>query len=266
MVDIINQKITTMNLFSSSPFSFLSPSRSERKVERVRYELKMREVSVARKTPVGESLLAITFTGEALADFESRGFDDHCKFMFTTPAGEAVRRDYTPRHFDREKRELTLEFALHEHGHATDWASAAKVGDKAVIGGPRGSMIVPTDLAWYWLIGDASAFPAIRRRLEELPAGAHVEVVVLCAQAEDRSLFAVAAPERLHCVSSVAELHAKVRELALPQGEGYAWCAGESAAAIGVREILRQKGLPKEVMRVAAYWKEGAADFHEKMD
>ena len=255
-----------MNLFSSNPLSFLVRKASSPGVERVRYELKKREVNVLRKVAIGNSLLAITFGGEALADFESRGFDDHCKFMFTTPGGDTVRRDYTPRHFDRQKCELTLEFALHEHGLATDWARAARVGDTAVIGGPRGSMIVPGNLDWYWLIGDSAAFPAIRRRLEELPASARVEVVALCAHPADCALFATLPEAQLHCVSSTEELSAAVRALELPGGVGYAWCAAEAASARAIREILREKGLAKEAMRVAAYWKAGAADFHEKLD
>jgi NADPH-dependent ferric siderophore reductase len=80
-----------------------------------------------------------------------------------------VRRDFTPRHYDQAARELTVEFALHATGAA--WARQAAPGQVAVIAGPRGSMIIPMDYAWHVLAGDATALPAIRRRLEELPAG-----------------------------------------------------------------------------------------------
>jgi hypothetical protein len=51
----------------------------------------------------------------------------------------------------------------------------------AHIGGPRGSLVVPTDLEWQWLIGDESALPAIARRLEELGDAVAVTVLVDCA-------------------------------------------------------------------------------------
>ncbi len=51
----------------------------------------------------------------------------------------------------------------------------------------------------------------------------------------------------------------------LPAGEGFAWCAAEAATAAGLREVLAAKGLPKEAMRVAAYWKRGASGHHAEL-
>lgn len=251
-----------MKLFSSSP-----SQSSGRRGERVRYELKMRELSVVRKQPLGQGLLAITLGGDALADFQSRGFDDHVKVMIPVAGGgEALKRDYTPRHFDATRRELTIEFALHESGAATDWARKAQPGDRIVVGGPRGSMIVPKDYGWTLWIGDSSAFPAMRRALEEFPADRLAGVLALCDEAEGRALFGQVPAGRLHCATSVAAVHEAVQALTLPAGEGYVWCAGEAALATGVRSILLEKGHPKEGMRVAAYWKTGASGFHEKLE
>src|SRR4051812_5384427 len=77
-------------------------------VQRVRHELKLRELAVARIDTISPGFLGITFTGEALADFTSLSFDDHVKFMFDSGGGEQVRRDYTPRRYSREARELTV--------------------------------------------------------------------------------------------------------------------------------------------------------------
>ena len=147
---------------------------TSRRVERVRYELRRREVEVTAVDAIGDSFARITFHGEELADFQSAGFDDHIKFIFEDEDGELVRRDYTPRAFDRDKRELTLEFALHGEGRACAWARAARPGQRAVIGGPRGSRIVPMDYDWHLLVADNSGLPAIARRLEELPANTQV--------------------------------------------------------------------------------------------
>jgi len=108
-------------------------------VRRVRHELKLRELTVARIERLGEGFAAITFTGEALADFTSLSFDDHVKFMFpdADADGGQVRRDYTPRRFSREALELVIEFALHGDGQASDRARNAVVGLQALVAGPR---------------------------------------------------------------------------------------------------------------------------------
>jgi len=231
-------------------------------VQRVRHELRRRELVVESVAPLGEHFVSITFGGEALADFVSLSFDDHVKFMLDGST-DALRRDYTPRRYDAQSRQLTIEFALHGEGAASHWARHAEPGQAAVIGGPRGSMIVPPDFDWHLLVADATGLPAIRRRLEELPAGTRAIVVAL-AGAGDRILPATQAHLELHWVDSADALVDAVRALALPAGEGYAWGGGEAAMMRRVREVLvTDKALPKEAMRISAYWKQGAADFHE---
>lgn len=127
-------------------------------------------------------------------------------------------------------------------------------------------MIIPTDYDWHLLAGDASALPAIRRRLEELASSAKAIVIVL-ADAADRRRFATEAQLDLHWVGSADELVSALRAMPLPPGEGFAWCAGEAAAMAVVRDVLyREKGHPKEAMRIAAYWKRGAAAHHENLE
>ncbi|AHL75452.1 FAD-binding protein [Stutzerimonas stutzeri] len=234
-------------------------------IQRVRYELRRREVEVIRVEPLGRSFARITFRGEELADFESAGFDDHIKFIFEDGDGESVRRDYTPRAFDRDKRELMLEFALHGSGKACAWARAAKPGQKAVIGGPRGSRIVPMDYDWHLLVGDDSAMPAIARRLEELPADAHV-LVIAVAKANDRPPLSSAAQVQVQWVEHADALAPAVSALVLPAGDGFAWGAGEASAMKAVRQVLvHEKQHPTSAMRVAAYWRQGSSDFHEEL-
>jgi len=239
---------------------------SRKTVQRVRHELRMREVSVARIETVGEHFASITFQGEALADFVSLSFDDHVKFMFDDGTGVQVRRDYTPRRFNAQSRELTIEFALHGDGAASNWARHAHLGDRAIIGGPRGSMIVPPDFDWHLLAGDSTALPAMRRRLEKLPAHVHATVVVL-AGAGDRLPFTSAAQVEVHWVDSEDALIERVRGFTPPAGEGFAWGAGEAATMRRLRALLaEEKGIAKEAMRVSAYWKQGVADHHENLE
>ena len=232
----------------------------------MRHELRRRELVVASVTPLGGHFVSVIMTGAALDDFVSLGFDDHVKFMLADDAaGEPVRRDYTPRHYDAQSRQLTIEFALHGHGAASDWARNVTPGQSATIGGPRGSMIVPPDFDWHLLVADATGLPAVRRRLEELPAGTRALVVAL-VDASDRILPETQAQLDVHWADDADGLVAAVQALTLPAGEGYAWGGGEAAMMKRVRDVLAdEKSVPKEAMRISAYWKKGAADFHEDL-
>jgi NADPH-dependent ferric siderophore reductase len=236
-------------------------------VRRVRHELKLRELTVSRIERLGDGFVAITFTGAALADFTSLSFDDHVKFMFpdADADGEQVRRDYTPRRFSREALELTIEFALHGAGKASDWARSAVVGRQALVGGPRGSMIVPLELDWHLLAGDATALPAIARRLEELPGGSRA-IVFVHAEPADRRVFAGTADVDLRWFDTPEALVADLEALALPDGRGFAWGGGEASMMARVRRVLSEKGVPREATRVSAYWKQGVAEHHENLE
>jgi NADPH-dependent ferric siderophore reductase len=236
------------------------------RVERVRHELVRREVRVARSEFLNPSMVAITLADPSLRGFTSLSFDDHVKFMFNDAAGELQRRDYTPRRFDQEAGELVIEFALHEHGPASDWARSARAGDSATVAGPKGSMIIPLGYDWHLLVGDATAFPAIARRLEELPAGSRVTVVAIAPSENERPEWRCAAALTTHWVSSEDALASTVAALARPDGEGFVWGAGESATMRKLRENLLQQGYAKEKMRISAYWKRGAEGFHENLD
>lgn len=244
-----------------------TPTTTLRRVQRVRYELRRRPVTVARTEHIA-GFARIVFTGESLDGFTSGSFDDHVKFFFQ-PAGadEPIGRDYTPRRFDPERREITIEFALHGGGPACEWARQAQPGQQATIGGPRGSFIVPTDYDWHLLAGDSSALPAIHRRLEELPAGARAIVRVQVHDAAEQRDLRSAAELDLQWARTAQGLVHSVEALVPPPGEGFAWCAGEASAMARLRQVLLvDKQHPREAARIAAYWKQGAAGHHENLE
>jgi NADPH-dependent ferric siderophore reductase len=252
----INTKNTAMS----------TPSTGSR-VQRVRHDIKRREVEVLRVETISPHYRSVTFTGESLADFISASFDDHVKFMLDAAGPQPVMRDYTPRRYNRADRELTIEFALHGTGPAADWAAQAQPGQRVTVAGPRGSFVIPLDYDWHLLAGDETAMPAVARRLEELPAGARAIVLMQAADPADRRRFESAASVTVHWVSHGSELIDAVRALPLPPGEGYAWCAGEAGAMAALRRVLvEEKGHDRHAIRAAAYWKQGAAAHHENLE
>lgn len=244
-------------------------------IQRVRHELKRRELEVVGVQRLSPHFVAVTLRGESLADFTSLSFDDHVKLMFDAGADgiEPVRRDYTPRRVDREARTLTLEFALHgdgandgaDEGTASDWARRAEAGQRLTVGGPRGSMIIPMDVDWHLLAGDLTALPAIARRLEELPDDAQVRVVIQADRADWRDLPTRAGAD-VRWVETEDALIDAVAGRPLPDGVGFAWGGGEAATMARLRQALADKGLPRQLTRVSAYWKRGVADHHERLE
>jgi len=231
------------------------------RIQRVRHEIKRRELQVVKVEHLTANYVSVTFKGETLHDFVSASYDDHVKFMLS----DEDRRDFTPRSYNNAEGELTIEFALHATGAASDWARQAAVGQTAIIAGPRGSMVIPMDYAWHVLAGDATALPAIRRRLEELPAGVQVQVLVAGEEAAALS-FNSAAQVSLQRYAGNDDLLAAIRALQLPAGEGFFWFAGEAQVAAQVRDaVFIDKSHPRDAARISAYWKQGASGHHEDL-
>lgn len=259
-------------------------------VRRVRHELKRRRVRVQAVTRLTPHMLRVTFHGPDLAGFPSVGFDDHIKLILpriendipsfpdlsadgrTPLAGgaPAIMRDYTPGHFDPDALTLDVDFALHEAGPATAWALQAQPGQEMMIGGPKGSFLIPDDFDWYLLMGDETALPAIGRRLRTLPPHATALVFVEVASSADELSFS------LHRRTQLTWLHRDGRAAGetdlleqalartdLPEGEGYCWIAGETLTAKRLRHMLVARGQPGQWIRASGYWKRGAAGFHD---
>jgi NADPH-dependent ferric siderophore reductase len=261
---------------------------------RVRHELKMRLLQVRDVSRLTPKMVRVVVGGEQLAGFASAAHDDHVKLFFPHPGDDrpvlpvptpngpvypegAVRpvaRDYTPRGYDAVANALTLDFVLHSEGPATTWAAQARPGQFLGVGGPRGSFVVPDDFDWYLFVGDEAALPAIGRRLEELPAGTRaIAVIEIADAAEEQPLDSRARAEIhwLHRQGAVAGHHALLQkalaELKLPAGEGYAWVAAEASAAKALRRYLvDERRVPKDRVKAAAYWKQGAVAVHETYD
>ena len=266
----------------------------ERTARRVRHEIKRRMLQVRDVSRVTPNMLRVVLAGDDLAGFVSAAHDDHCKVFFPPPGEEKpvfpmqtpngpvypegvpkpASRDYTPRRYDAAANTLTIDFVLHGDGPAAMWAAQARPGQFLGVGGPRGSFIVPDDFDWYLFVGDETALPAIGRRLEELPAGTRTIVVAEVADAAEEQKFTTRTRLETHWLrrdggkpGDPSLLQKAVAALKLPGGDGYAWVAAEAATAKSLRRLLvDERGLPKDRVKAAAYWKRGAVAVHETYD
>jgi len=259
-------------------------------LQRIRHETRLRLIDVQAVKHITPLMLRVTLAGDQLAGFNSPGYADHIKIFFPSAGSEPVMpvlgpeglafpadkprpemRDYTPRSFHAASNTLDVDFVLHGDGPASSWAAQAEVGQKIVIGGPRGSMIIPYAFDWYFLVGDETALPAISRRLEELPPAARaIAVIEVASSKEEQSLETEARAEIIWVHRNGAEagnndlLLRRIEQLDLPGGDCYAFIAAESSISKAVRNhLVDQCGLNAEWVKAAGYWLRGVADAHE---
>lgn len=269
MVDISNLKNAMSTTQPNTPV-----------VERVRHPFRARHVQLLARETLSPGFLCLTLGGPEMQDFLSAGFDDHVKFILSQagqekpnlpaivdgrPHIEGARptmRDYTPLRYDAQAGTLQIEFAIEGDGPAADWARNAPIGEWVGLAGPRGSMVIPADLSWQWFLGDATAMPAIERRLAELPAGVKA-VVRVVAKPADRRDWRSAAELDLQWVDSLTEA---AQAMEVPEGEGFIWAAGEHRVMAELRKlILAKPGANPRRMRIASYWKQGEVGHHEEL-
>lgn len=252
----------------------------------VRHALVARELEVLRTEALTPHMRRIVFGGETLRGFLSAAPDDHVKLFFPNAAGEIVRppmgpegvefapgvayspmRDYTPRHYDARRNELTIDFVLHGDGPAASWAAQAQPGQYLGAGGPRGSMILAGDFDTYAMVGDETALPAIGRWLEELPEGARAKVLVEIPDSGDRQTFASRADVEVTWLerdgvdgADSRLLEQALRQWPVPDGETFFWIACESDRARRMRMALSERGVAKDCIKATGYWKARGQD------
>ena len=263
-------------------------------VERQRHPIKVRLLTVKRITSLSPSMRRITFTGDDLGGFNSASFDDHVKLMVPNAAGEALSlptlgesglvfdenkakpalRDYTPRRYDAAENELDIDFVLGHDGPATHWASQAEVGQQVGIAGPRGSFVVPTVFDWHLLVGDETALPAISRRLEELPPQTKAIAVIKTTASETPITLSSEASVETHWVQDspvqpgqMDILESAVRQLTLPEGEGFIWAAAEYNVIKAIRQyFVEELHSHKDRIRASSYWRNAAENTEKNFD
>ncbi|HMR48075.1 MAG TPA: siderophore-interacting protein [Arachnia sp.] len=283
------------------------PSPNRTGEQRLSFQPKIvrRDLHVARTEEITPRYRRVVLTGDVLADgfpFVRFACNDHVKAYFPNPrtgdlvayrevgydewevdsdTAEPIHRDYTPRAFDLDARELTLDFVLHEHGVAGAWARDAKPGDVLVVMGPRANWLLPENYSHYLAAGDATALPAISRLIEEAPQGAHVTAVIEIADATEEQNLTPAAGATLdlrwvHRDTAPATpghgsaLETALRLVDLPDDldDLFVFAAGEAGMMKPIRRWLRREvGMPKRQLAVDGYWKRGTADFdHHVVD
>ncbi len=231
----------------------------------------------------GPAMDAHVRDGVAIPPVRSEGFDDDIKilppdpvtggFPFAvprntdtgavdwTPGSFEYTRTYTVRRFDAEKRELTIDFALHRTGLASTWARRVRPGEKILIAGPKHSAGLPVGADWMLIAGDETALPAIEHCLEKLPPTLPATVVIEVAEPSHRQELTCAAPIDVTWLfrsenGGESRLVETVQAQPWREGRPYIWVAGETLTIKPLRRwARRERELPAEFVEIAGYWR-----------
>lgn len=232
--------------------------------------------TVKRVEHLTPRMVRVTFTSPELADFGWNGPAAHIKLIFAQPAPESpgaepprpTMRTYTPRRFNREARELDVDFILHGEGPASTWAEQAAVGQTLTVAGPGRNYLIDPAAEWFLLAGDDTAIPAISTILESLPARAAARVFIEVVDRADE-VEIPAHPNTTvtwlhrgpHASQAGVPLEASVRSYQMPAGSGRVYVACESGAMRRIRaHFLTDKTINREHLVTRGYWKLGAVD------
>lgn len=258
--------------------------------ERTRHRFTAREITVSGISAPAEAFVRITFTGSDLHDFVSTGPADHARLFFPhpltgelvapTPAGPGedgiVRpeapmfpRDFTPLNMRTDPetglRAFDVDFLQHaDPGPASAWAAGARIGDRLVVVGPRGSVAAPQDADRLLCIVDGSALPAAARWIAEVPERTEIEIVADLSPA-DLEWAEAYLREQGGRDFAITEAYGSLADAAADAGidEGtFLFGAGEASRLIPLRRLLKYEyGVPREQYSLSGYWKRGMANF-----
>ena len=222
------------------------------------------QLEVVDSSPLSPGMQRMVLTAPELAGLQYQPGQD-MMLMVAVDGDRPVRRRYTIRALDRERRLLTIDVVRHADGPGERWVAAARPGDKIEGIGPRGKIFLNPDADWHLFIGDDSALPAYLAMAGAVPAGARA-LVILEVPGPDAEQDAPAGAE-------VAWLHRDGRPagdpavlveaagtVALPPGRGHAYLAGEATVVLRLRETLAARGLAPEQISPKAYWGRGRAN------
>lgn len=198
--------------------------------------------------PAGSDLVLPAWTGN--------------EFLFPNGTRPPIRT-LTPRRFDPDALELTVEVVIHEGGLLSAFALTATPGVEVAVSGTGRGYTVDPDARQYVLAGDESAIPAIGQLLEALPAAARIDVVIEVARPDARLQLPPhpgASVQWVDLPDGTAPGEALVDAVIVADVDDgtHVWAAGEAAAMQRIRKhLFEERGLSRASAVVRGYWKRG---------
>jgi NADPH-dependent ferric siderophore reductase len=247
-----------------------------------------RRINVLAVHKLSPRMRRVTFGGPDLATFAWSGPAAHIKIIFPEPGlglgldtvavpepdgpRPATTRTYTPRAFDAKALTLDVDFVLHGHGPASEWAAQARIGQQLVMMGPGPGYALDTETPWYVLIGDDAALPAIETILDALPPQMDITVLLEVAETDEARTIAGPANADVRWLARGDDPQAagtalleELATFAWPAGEGRVYVGCESNAMRRIRQVvLEGSKLDRSRVISRGYWRVGAVNHPDR--
>lgn len=243
-----------------------------------------RLIQVKSFTDVTPHLRRITFTADSLDTYPADCEGAHLKLFIAKDAPNPpalpvlsdkgpvwpedkprpVARTYTVRAVRPERKEIDIEFAMHDDaGPAVDFARNAKPGDYIGITNPGGPDPLLPVAKYYYMAADLTALPAVSALLEKMPAEAQGNVVIRIDHTDDQQMLNKPAGINLHWITGGTEKTAEITALfkswpVADVTECTFWIAGEDAMVRDLRRYVRRElNGEHSQMYAIPYWRFG---------
>lgn len=261
-------------------------------------QIKLMTGTVLARRNVTPGMVRVTLGGPGLVNLKTTGIgDEYVRFFFPSPdTGELVLPDvdekgfwkwpegrkpahcecYTIRAFRAGETtpEIDVDFVVHDHGHASEWAQQASLGQTIALREPYGIYEAPRNADWQLFVCDATGLPALGRLLENLPAGTEARAIVEIPDASHEQQFETKADLKLVYLHGSgngigpSRLEAAVRGVAVPDGHTpYVWVAAETRAVRPIRKYLRHElGWHVSRYSVTGYWTDKLSEWEHRWE
>lgn len=256
--------------------------------------LKLLTGTVLGRQMVTPGMVRVTLGGDGLKDLKTTGVgDEYVRLFFSdVETGELVlpQEDeqgfwkypegkkpahcecYTIRYF--RDGEIDLDFVVHEHGRASEWAQATKPGDEIVLREPYGIYEAPADADWQLFVCDATGLPALGRLLEGLAENVEARVIVEVPDKSHEQQFETRAKLKIVWLYgagngiAASQLGDAVKSMTFPADRSvYMWVASEAKTVRPIRKYLRHElKWPATRYSITGYWTDKLAEWERNWD
>lgn len=197
----------------------------------------------------------------------------YLKYLRIPDGMRPVMRNYTVRAYRATGTsggpEIDVDFVLHGDGPASGpasrWAHAASVGESVVIIDEGLGFNPDRGTDRVLLVADESGLPAVAGVCEALPADAEGTAIVEVPAAEDALTFDAPAGIEVHWVIREPGAHPgagaleALAQLTLPAAPLHAFIVGEQSLPTSARRALVARGVDRNAISFAGYWRVGTA-------
>lgn len=177
----------------------------------------------------------------------------------------AITRVYTIRQCSADRREIEIDFVLHDDDSpAMRWLRGIKRSDHVWLTGPRAHFVprFPTGKP-IAMFADDTALPALYAILQAWPEGCSGEIWIDSCEPDALSDLPQLSDVRYHLLprgpqgsAEMALLNAAQAVLRDP-ARWEIWAAGERQEMRLLREYFIGLGLPRDALQILGYWKRG---------